>query len=181
MYLHIILRMVSLKPIHPVGPRSVTPDRTRMAIVCWVVCCDEWRIWLLASWGINFTHPKEWRRLSIHSHPKLQSEPWREAPISPRHRVCGEGLSWVTSGVYFIPISMAACIPITTQNPLLSNLLATSVSPRQMAFFLIFQDSSAASDLVITPSLELTSFLTSGRLPLVSLASAPPFPLLAPS
>ena len=34
MYLHIILRIVSLKPIHPVGPRSVTPDRTRMAIVC---------------------------------------------------------------------------------------------------------------------------------------------------
>lgn len=34
MYLHIILHIVSLKPLHPVGPRPVTPDRTHMAIVC---------------------------------------------------------------------------------------------------------------------------------------------------
>ena len=85
MHLHIILCVVLLKPIHPMGPGTKTPDRIHMAIVCREVCCDD-LVSGLASWHINFTHPKEWERLSIHSHPKLQSVPGREAPTSPRHR-----------------------------------------------------------------------------------------------
>lgn len=106
----------------------------------------------LASWCINFTHPKEWQWLSIHSHPKLHSVPGREAPTSPRHRRLWRCLEVGDVWVYFITISMVTSIPITTQNLLLSNLLATLVSPKQMAFLFL---SGQLSSLCLTRGLPL--------------------------